>query len=81
MILDVIEYSAPDGTGCDLKVYNQVYFRAESYISWAIMDSESFSKVIRKDENKNRKTGFESQYKECQKRTMHRGIKIFEREF
>lgn len=46
-ILDVIEYGDPDSSGRDLKGYNQVYLRAESYIGWAIMDGDSFSRIVK----------------------------------
>ena len=43
--LEVIPYGDPDQTGKDLKAYNQIYLRAETYIGWAIMDKTAFSLV------------------------------------
>lgn len=42
----VIEYGDPDGSGNDLKAYNQVYIRAEAYIGWAIADGTAFARVV-----------------------------------
>ena len=42
---DVIEYGDPDNSGNDLKGYNQVYFRAEAWIGWAIFDGAAFAKI------------------------------------
>ena len=44
--MEVIEYGDPDGTGRDLKQYNEVCLRAEAYIGWGILDKDSFA-VIR----------------------------------
>lgn len=44
--LEVIQYGDPDGTGHDLKQYNEVLLRAEAYIGWGILDGDSFA-VIR----------------------------------
>lgn len=44
--LEVIEYGDPDNSGSDLKGHNQVYLRAEAYIGWAILDPDSFARVI-----------------------------------
>ena len=44
--LQVIEYGDPDGTGRDLKQYNEVCLRAEAYIGWGILDKDSFA-IIR----------------------------------
>ena len=43
--LEVIEYGDPDGTGKDLKHYNQVYLRCETYIGWGILDPSAFTKI------------------------------------
>lgn len=43
--LDVIRYGDPDGTGKDLKQYNEVCLRAEAYIGWGILDANAFSIV------------------------------------
>ena len=44
--LEVIQYGDPDGTGRDLKAYNEVCLRGEAYIGWGILDKDSFA-VIR----------------------------------
>lgn len=43
--LEIIEYGDPDQTGRDLKAYNEVCLRAESYIGWGILDADSFARV------------------------------------
>lgn len=43
--LEVIEYGDPDQSGQDLKAFNQVYLRCETYIGWVIMDPAAFAKV------------------------------------
>ena len=43
--LQVIEYGDPDGTGKDLKAYNQVCLRAETYIGWGILDAAAFARI------------------------------------
>lgn len=43
--LEVIQYGDPDGTGKDLKNYNQVYLRCEAYLGWGILAPESFAIV------------------------------------
>jgi len=43
--LEVIQYGDPDGTGRDLKAYNEVCLRAEAYIGWGILDEASFAIV------------------------------------
>lgn len=43
--LDVIRYGDPDGTGKDLKQYNEVCLRAEAYIGWGILDANAFAIV------------------------------------
>lgn len=45
--LEVIEYGDPDNSGNDLKGYNQVYLRSETYLGWGIMDPSSFTRVIK----------------------------------
>lgn len=42
---ELIQYGDPDGTGKDLKNYNQVYLRAETYIGWGILDPAAFVRV------------------------------------
>lgn len=44
--LEVIQYGDPDNSGQDLKGYNQVYLRSETYIGWGILDATSFARVI-----------------------------------
>ncbi len=41
--MEVIKYGDPDGSGKDLKNYNQVYLRAEAYLGWGIMAPEHFA--------------------------------------
>ncbi|MCD8200729.1 MAG: phage major capsid protein [Clostridia bacterium] len=43
--LEVIPYGDPDGSGDDLKAYNQVYLRAEAYIGWGVLDDNAFYKI------------------------------------
>lgn len=43
--LEVIEYGDPDQTGKDLKAYNQVCLRAETYIGWGILDAAAFARI------------------------------------
>lgn len=43
--LEVIKYGDPDQSGKDLKAYNQVYLRCETYIGWAIMDTKAFARI------------------------------------
>lgn len=43
--LEVIKYGDPDQSGKDLKAYNQVYLRCETYIGWAIMDPAAFARI------------------------------------
>lgn len=43
--MEVIQYGDPDGLG-DLKRTNQIVLRAEAYIGWGILDSESFAKIV-----------------------------------
>ena len=41
--LEVIRYGDPDNSGKDLKGYNQVYLRTETYLGWGIMDPNNFA--------------------------------------
>lgn len=43
--LEIIQYGDPDGTGKDLKNYNQIYIRCEAYLGWGILAPESFAVV------------------------------------
>lgn len=43
--MEVIQYGDPDQTGKDLKAYNQVYLRCETYIGWAILDKNAFARI------------------------------------
>ena len=43
--MEVIEYGDPDGTGRDLKAYNEICLRAEAFIGWGILDADAFARV------------------------------------
>lgn len=43
---EVIKYGDPDNSGKDLKGYNQVYLRSETYLGWGIMEGDHFARVI-----------------------------------
>ncbi|HFU4055718.1 TPA: phage major capsid protein [Streptococcus suis] len=43
--LEVIEYGDPDGTGRDLKAYNEICLRTEVFIGWGILDETAFARV------------------------------------
>ena len=43
--LEVIQYGDPDQTGKDLKAFNQVCLRAETYIGWGILDATAFARI------------------------------------
>ena len=43
--LEVIQYGDPDQSGKDLKAYNQVYLRCETYIGWGILDPSAFARI------------------------------------
>lgn len=43
--MEIIQYGDPDGTGKDLKNYNQIYIRCEAYIGWGILVPESFAVI------------------------------------
>lgn len=47
--LEVIEYGDPDQSGKDLKAYNQVYLRCETYLGWAILDGTAFSRITEQE--------------------------------
>lgn len=47
--LDVIEYGDPDNSGKDLKGYNQVYLRCETFLGWGILDANHFA-IIKEGE-------------------------------
>ena len=44
--LEIIEYGDPDGLGRDLKAYNEILLRAESYIGWGILLPENFARIV-----------------------------------
>ena len=44
--MEVIRYGDPDNSGQDLRGYNQVYLRSETYLGWGIMNSKAFARVI-----------------------------------
>ena len=43
---EVIEYGDPDGLG-DLKKTNQIVLRAEAYIGFGILDTDSFKRIVK----------------------------------
>lgn len=43
--MEVIQYGDPDQSGKDLKAYNQVYLRCETYIGWGILDPSAFAAI------------------------------------
>lgn len=43
--MEIIEYGDPDGTGRDLKAYNEILLRTEAYIGWGILDEKAFARV------------------------------------
>lgn len=45
MPLEIIQYGDPDGTGRDLKAYNEICLRAEAFIGWGILDATAFARV------------------------------------
>ncbi len=47
--LEIIEYGDPDGAGRDLKAYNEILLRAESYIGWGILLPENFARIVEGD--------------------------------
>ena len=44
---EIIEYGDPDGTGNDLKAYNQIAYRTEAVLSYAVLDANGFA-VLKK---------------------------------
>lgn len=40
---EIIEYGDPDGTGNDLKAYNQIAYRTEAVLSYAVLDANGFA--------------------------------------
>ena len=40
---EIIEYGDPDNTGNDLKGYNQVAYRTEAVLAYAVLDTKAFS--------------------------------------
>ena len=45
MPLEIIKNGDPDGTGRDLKAYNEICLRAEAFIGWGILDATAFARV------------------------------------
>ena len=43
--MEIIEYGDPDGTGRDLKAYNEICLRTEAFIGWGILDPDAFARV------------------------------------
>lgn len=46
--LEIVQYGDPDNSGQDLKGYNQIYMRSETYLGWGILDAASFARVVKK---------------------------------
>lgn len=46
---EVIQYGDPDNAGKDLKGYNQVYLRCETFLGWGILDPNHFA-IIKEGE-------------------------------
>lgn len=46
---EVIKYGDPDNSGKDLKGYNQVYLRCETFLGWGILDPNHFA-IIKEGE-------------------------------
>ncbi len=47
--LEIIEYGDPDGLGRDLKAYNEILLRAETYIGWGILLPENFARIVEEE--------------------------------
>lgn len=47
VIFDMIKYGDPDNTGKDLRGYNQVYLRAESFLGWSVLLPEHFARITK----------------------------------
>lgn len=45
--LEVIEFGDPDNSGQDLKGYNQVYLRSETFLGWGILEPNNFARIIK----------------------------------
>lgn len=45
--LEVIRYGDPDNSGNDLKGYNQVYLRSETFLGWGILDGSNFARIVK----------------------------------
>lgn len=43
--MEMIEYGDPDGSGRDLKAYNEILLRAEAFIGWGILDETAFARI------------------------------------
>ena len=43
--MEIIEFGDPDGTGRDLKAYNEICLRSEAFIGWGILDANAFARV------------------------------------
>lgn len=43
--MEIIEYGDPDGSGRDLKAYNEICLRSEVFIGWGILDTDAFARV------------------------------------
>ena len=47
--MEIIEFGDPDGTGRDLKAYNEICLRSEAFIGWGILDANAFARVEKED--------------------------------
>ncbi|HEM3468854.1 phage major capsid protein [Streptococcus suis] len=43
--MEIIEFGDPDGSGRDLKAYNEILLRTEAFIGWGILDETAFARV------------------------------------
>lgn len=43
--MEIIPYGDPDNSGKDLKGYNQIYLRCETYLGWAVLDPDAFALI------------------------------------
>lgn len=45
--IEIIQYGDPDNSGQDLKGYNQIYLRSETFLGWGILDASSFARIVK----------------------------------
>lgn len=43
---EIIEFGDPDGTGNDLKRFNQICLRSEAYLGFAVINPDAFARVL-----------------------------------